>query len=175
VPEITEFPEGIAHLEIARFYTGAVSREEIERRAETTVAGTLSISAYLHGLLEHPDPAQRDPEFVLRILRERRAAYGNDPGLAGIEVMACVRAGEYARALEVTEASLRRPFTFGSPMAHDFLRALVYARAGRTNDAHTWYSLGLRALEAETADHPDAWERSDAMRWRREAEAALGK
>jgi hypothetical protein len=33
----------------------------------------------------------------------------------------------------------------------------------------------MLAWEETTRDHPDAWAKSDAMRWRREAEAALGK
>ena len=174
-PNIADFPEGLAHLEFARFYTGVLSREEFERKAEATVTGSLGISIYLYGLVAHPDPAQRDPEFVLRILSERKAAYGNDPGLAGIEVMACARVGDWPRALEVVEASLKRPFVFGSPLEHDFLRAVVYARNGRTCEAQTWYRLGMRAWEAETRDQPDVYANSDAMRWRREAESALGK
>jgi len=55
----------------------------------------------------------------------------------------------------------------------DFMRALAYARVGREDAARQGYRLALDEWKRETTDHPEAWERSSSMRWRRAAEAAL--
>jgi hypothetical protein len=62
-----------------------------------------------------------------------------------------------------------------TPVSYEFLRALIYAKLGRQVEARQAYDRGMLAWEETTRDHPDAWAKSDAMRWRREAEAALGK
>ena len=60
-----------------------------------------------------------------------------------------------------------------SPPCYDFLRSLVASKLGRDGEARAHYARGVRAWEAETESDPAAWERSDAARWKREAEAAL--
>ena len=93
-----------------------------------------------------------------------------------IGVLGAYAHGACICAVEFFERSFDPAATvFSSPMTFDFIRALAYARVGREDDARHWYRLGMVHWERETADHPEAWERSDAMRWRREAEAALAK
>jgi len=60
-------------------------------------------------------------------------------------------------------------------MTYDFLRALAYAKVGRKADAQHWYRLGMIAWDDQAKSHEEFWERSDAMRWRREAEAAIAE
>jgi hypothetical protein len=63
-------PGVLADLEAARFLTGAISREEFARHLDR-VLDPLQLLSYLFPLVDHPDPAQRDPELVLRTLAER--------------------------------------------------------------------------------------------------------
>ncbi|MEO6710639.1 MAG: tetratricopeptide repeat protein, partial [Planctomycetota bacterium] len=175
-PEIASDPFLQPDLEVARYYTGLVQREEIERLAEAELTYPMRLAIYLVALINHPDAAQRDPEFVLRILRERSAVLSEFLWPQVAEVLAYVRLGNFQRAVEFFERSFNPQATlFNSPMTFDFIRALAYARVGRDDDARHWYRLGMVQWDKETADHPQAWERSEAMRWRREAEAALAK
>jgi tetratricopeptide (TPR) repeat protein len=175
-PEIARDPFLLCDLVVARFYTGTVRREEIERLAAAEVTYPLVLRVYLNALVEHPDPGQRNPEFVLQILRERERMLADFLFPQAARVLAYVRLGDFQRAVEVFE----RAFTPGSvlfnpPMTFSFIRALAYARVGRKDEARHWYRLGMVQWEEETADHPEAWERSEATQWRREAEAALAQ
>jgi hypothetical protein len=62
-----------------------------------------------------------------------------------------------------------------TPMAREFMRSLIYSKNGRVAEARDCYERAMVVWNDETADDPDAWARSDAMRWRREAEAALAQ
>jgi serine/threonine-protein kinase len=173
-PEIARDPRMNSDLEVARFYNGLVQREEIERLAEAEVNYPFSLRIYLFALADHPDPEQRDPEFVLRLLRERRAMIAEFRWPSAVEVLAYMRLGDFQRAVDCFEQSFKAgPGLYLSQMGIDFMRAVAYARVGRQDDARHWYRLGMDGWEKETADHPEAWEHSGTMRWRREAEAAL--
>jgi tetratricopeptide (TPR) repeat protein len=163
-------------LAVARFYTGTVGREEIERLAEAENTYPIVLAMYLFALLNHPDPEERDPEFVLRTLHEREAFLSDFFWPYAAEVLAHMRLGDFQRAVEFFERpSKLRAYMFTPAMSIDFMRALAYARVGRGDEARQWYRLGMFEWEQETADHPEAWERSEAMRWRRETEAALSE
>ncbi len=175
-PEIAKDPFLLPDLEVARFFTGTVRREKIERLAEAENTYPLLLLTYLFALVNHPDPGERNPELVLRILREGRVMLSDFNWPYAAEVLANVRLGDFQRAVEVFERSFKPGVTmFNSPMTFDFIRAFAYARVGREDEARHWYRLGMLQWEEETADHPEAWERSEAMGWRREAEAALAK
>jgi hypothetical protein len=60
-------------------------------------------------------------------------------------------------------------------MALDFLHALILAKLGRVGEARLVHERGMAQWETLTASQPAAWMHSDAMRWRREAEAALAQ
>src|SRR5262249_2659239 len=98
-PEIEKDPFLLPDLLCARFFNGLVAREEIERRADAEVSNHLILRTYLFALIDHPDPSQRDPEFVLRILREREAFLSVFRWRKGVEIIACVRLGDLRRAL----------------------------------------------------------------------------
>jgi serine/threonine protein kinase len=175
-PEIEKNPDMFPDLAVARFYNGALPREEIERLADAERTSPPRFGIYLWALVDHPDPKQCNPELALRLLREREAFFPTSRWPRLVEIVASVRLGDFAHAVEVFERSFKPPILpLATPITYDFLRALVYARVGRTDDARNWYRLGMVAWEDETAGHPEMWEHSDAMRWRREAEAALGK
>jgi hypothetical protein len=97
-------------------------------------------------------------------------------GGAGVEASPRPRLEDWNGALSVIERHEPRSSVMVlTPMAHEFLCALIYSRAGRAAEARTCYAHGLAEWDERTALDPAAWERSDAMRWRREAEAAMAK
>ncbi len=166
-------PGVLADFQAARFMSGAVSREEFARNLER-VLDPLQLLTYLFPLVDHPDPAQRDPELVLRTLEERTSSVNRWRHV--VETVARVRLEDWPGALHCLDELYRPPWIMVmTPMAYDFLRSLIYSRVGRADEARSCYERAMVAWNQETADDPAAWERSDAMRWRREAEAALAK
>jgi hypothetical protein len=138
-------------------------------------ASSTSVGTYLVGLADHPDPAQRTPELVLRVLEKR-------PGLAEanwrfeVEALARVRLEDWAGALSaIDQRDLRSSLWALTPMARLFLHSLILSRLGRPGEARLCYERGMAEWDRVTAGQPGAWGQSDAMRWRREAEAALAK
>jgi serine/threonine-protein kinase len=174
-PAIATDPSTSADLRIARFYTGVLTREEFERQLRDEFSPDVLVGC-LYALLDHPDPGQRDPEFVLRALAERAQLLSGYRWMATVEMVAHVRLEDWAGALEILEGRFKLPYALVmTPMSYDFLRALIYGRLGRADEARQYYKRAMDAWELQTADHPAAWEHSDALRWRREAEAALAK
>jgi tetratricopeptide (TPR) repeat protein len=161
-------------LEVSRFFVGTVSRAEIARRVE--LEGVVhDFATYAYALLDHPDPAQRDPELVLRQLERRGPQLGPVAWIWTLELVARIRAGDWPGAEPLLEGRYRPgSFLFFTPNALDFMRAQVYARVGRAGEAREAYARGMAEWNERTVGDPAAWERSDVMRWRREAEAALG-
>jgi hypothetical protein len=163
----------LADYQAARFMSGAISRQEFARNLES-VLDPLQLLTFTFPLVDHPDPAQRDPELVLRTIEERTTAVNR--WRHTVEAVARVRLEDWSGAERVLDELYRPPWIMVmTPMAYEFLRSLIYSRVGRTDEARSCYSRAMVAWDQETADDPAAWERSDAMRWRREAEAALAK
>jgi serine/threonine-protein kinase len=162
-------------LYIARYYNGVMSREEIERRAEAEFMPII-FASYLYALLDHPDPAQRDPKFVLSLVVDRAPMLGNVRWTHVLETVARMRLDDWTGALAVYEGPFKPPYLMlMSPPCYDFIGALIYANNGRDAEARHQYKLGMTAFEDLTRDQPSEWERADAMRWRRAAESALAK
>jgi len=166
-------PGLLADLQAARFMAGELKREEFASHLDRVV-DPLQVLTYLFPLVDHPDPAQRDPELVLRTLAERTTTVNR--WRHTVEVVARVRLEDWPGAVRVLDELYRPPWIMVmTPMAYDFLRSLVYSRVGRDDEARSCYERAMVTWTDETADDPAAWERSDAMRWRREAEAALAR
>jgi serine/threonine-protein kinase len=164
----------LSDYQVALFLNGRMTREEFASHSEGLLDSG-GLLTYLFPLLDHPDPVKRDPEFVLRKLEQLRASMQNR-WHPYVEAIARVRLEDWAGAQAILERQYRLPWIMMmTPMAYDFLRALVLARVGRVDEARACYERGMVQWNTETADEPTAWERSDAMRWRREAEAALEK
>ncbi len=174
-PGMLDDPGTLADLHVAQFYNGVITRDEIERQAPLAFMPQV-LGVYLYALVDHPDPKQRDPEFVLRLLEERRGVHSTFRWPATVEIVARIRLEDWSGALAIFEQSFKPQYLMlVTPMSYEFMRALIYGKLGRAVEARQAFDRGMLAWDEQTADHPDAWERSDAMRWRREAEAALAK
>jgi len=173
--ELQADPDRRVDLQCVQYVNGILSREEIEKRVASENVLT-SLATYLYYLIDHPDPRQRDPQFVLRTLEERRAAFSGLRWPYLVETVARVRLEDWSGALAVIEERYRMPqLMLMTPMAYDFMRSLIHSHLGRDREARGFFERGMVEWESQTIDSPAAWERSDAMRWRREAEAALAK
>jgi serine/threonine-protein kinase len=172
-PQIATDPLFAPDLHMAQFYNGVLTREEFEGKIDNTLAAP-SVGVYLYALLDHPDPAQRDPQFVLRTLEEHAMVLADFRWPKAAEIVARVRLEDWAGALAVLEGPFKRPYLMlMTPMCYDFLGAIIYAHLGRQVEAGECYKRGVAAWEEQIPEDGAGWEQSDAMRWRRAAEAAL--
>ncbi|MFN0243099.1 MAG: protein kinase domain-containing protein [Planctomycetota bacterium] len=172
---LEEDPSRRADLDVVRFFLGMAPREEIARLLANE--GQPNVYAlYLYGLLTHPDSAQHDPELVLRTIAEKDQQIGTWPWRHLVVSIAKIQLEDWAGALEAIEQMRRNPsLMLLPPFAHDFIRSLIYSRLGRNVEAKGWYERGMFQWDTRTASNPAVWERSDAMLWKRAAEAALSK
>ncbi len=160
---------------VLRYYQGQATRAEVlEALARTNspeIAGT-----YAYGLLDHPDPAQRDPEFVLRTLATRPSLFGGADWVFVLDTIARMRLEDWSGARTALGSHYETPtLALLSPGALIFLRALVYAQVGLEEAARECHARGMVEWKSQTGGNPAAWEHSDMMRWRREAETALAR
>ncbi len=173
--EIASDPSMLSDLLVAQFYNGAVTRAEFEERIDRQIDPP-GVGTLLFALVDHPDPQQRDPEFVLRTLAERASALTDYRWPGTVEIVARMRLADWAGALAVFEERFKPQYLMLlTPMSYEFLRAQIYARLGREGEARQSYKRGMLEWDEWTRDQAADWEHSDAMRWRREAEAALAK
>jgi tetratricopeptide (TPR) repeat protein len=174
-PEIEKLADMRSDLHAAQFYCGILTREEFARHIVGEYA-PLSLATYLFALVDHPDPKQRDPQLVLRTLADRAAGLSTYRWPYIVETIARVRIEDWPGAFAVMEHRFKRPgVMILSPCAYDFIRSLICSHLNRPAEALAFYEQGMNELEAQTKSNPAAWEHSDAMRWRREAEAVLPK
>ncbi len=174
-PEIASDPNMGPDLLIAQYFNGVLTREQFERHVETEFAPII-LGTYLYALVDNPDPKQRDPEFVLRILTTQAALLADFRWPGTVEIVARMRLEDWAGALEVFESRFKPQFLMlVTPLSYEFMRALIYAHLGRENEARQAHRRGILEWDDWTRDQTAAWEHSDAMRWRRAAEAALAK
>jgi tetratricopeptide (TPR) repeat protein/tRNA A-37 threonylcarbamoyl transferase component Bud32 len=160
---------------MARYLTGALSPDELARALDKAV-DTNQLLSLLYGLVENPDAARRDPELVLRTLEERASSLGTNRWPQFIEAIARVRLGDFEGAQAALDRGYRRPWIVVlTPMAYDFLRSVVYSGLRRADEARACYERGVVQWNESTADEPELWTRSDAARWKSEAEAALAR
>ena len=158
-----------------RFLAGLATKNELEALA--LVASTsLELVNTLYPLVDHPDPAQRDPEFVQRMLRDRRSIIGQDVEFYIIDAVSRVRAGDWSGALAALEGRYyQTKLQLITPNAFDFIRSLIYSKLENREAARECYQRGMAEWKLRTGGNPAAWIHSDTMRWRVEAEAALAK
>ena len=175
VPEIAADANMSVDLAVAQYFNGMLGRVEIERRAEAEFPFN-NFATLLFALLDHPIPAQRDPTWVLRALGERASTYGPSRWARAIELVARIRLEDWEGAASILESNFQRPYLpLMTPVCYTFLEALVYAHLERKVEAQQAYQRAMNEWNALTRDQTESWERSDAMRWRREAEGALEK
>ncbi|MBL8862537.1 MAG: protein kinase [Planctomycetes bacterium] len=172
--ELGDDPDLRADIVGARFYLGLATQDQLKdlARSATTALGLVNT---LYPLLAHPDPRQRDVDFVLRQIEANRPRLREFEAWYVLESIARARAEDWAGALEVLEGHYyQSKLLLVTPNTFDFLRALLYARLGNTEAARECYARGVAEWDVLTAGNPAAWDRSEAAAWRREAEAALG-
>jgi serine/threonine-protein kinase len=162
-----------ADLTGVRFGLDLASRDDLVALANMATT-TLGLVNCLYPLLDHPDPAKRDPEFVLRMIEERRDLLRQDESFFVLDAVAHVRAEDWSGALAALEGHYFQPkLQLVTPNAFDFLRSLVYSKLGNVEAARECHARGVAEWDVLTAGNPGAWAKSDVMRWRREAEAAM--
>ncbi len=162
-----------ADLTGVRFALGLASRDELVALANqaTTPLGLVNT---LYPLLDHPEPSKRDPEFVLRTIEEHGDLLRQDEAFFVLNSVAHVRAGDWTGALAAIEGHYyQAKLQLVTPNAFDFMRSLIYSKLGNAEAARECHARGVAEWNVLTAGNPAAWERSDVMRWRRDAEAAL--
>jgi len=173
--QLNDNPDWKPDMLAMRFLNGKVDKDELERALDNEIR-PLAIVTYLYPMVDHPDPAQRDPDFVLRMLKERSTLMDLSDWSWIVEMVAQIRREDWPGALAAVEGHFRSPDALIlTPNSFDFMRSLIYSHLGRTDEARDYYARGLVEWNAQTGGSPAAWENSDAMRWRREAEAAMKK
>jgi len=127
----------------------------------------------MYALLDEPEPARRDPEVVLKAFEENPAATTAEWRWL-VEAVARIRSADWDGAQRCLADHFTPPAAILlSPAAFDFVRALVHANLGHKQAAQECYARAMATWNALTGGNPAPWEKSDVMRWRREAEAAL--
>ncbi len=173
--EIRDDPDLRADMMGIRFQLGLASRDDMVALAKGANTALGLVNA-LYPLLDHPDPARRDPQFVLRMIEERGGLLRQDDIFFLLNSVAHVRAADWRGALAAIEGRYyQAKLQLVTPNAFDFMRSLIYSHLGNVEAAHECYARGVAEWNGLTAGNPGAWEKSDVMRWRREAEEALPK
>ncbi|HUR26632.1 MAG TPA: serine/threonine-protein kinase [Planctomycetota bacterium] len=173
--ELFEEPTRTADLVSARYYAGKATKSELERAAQGEPSAQ-SLLTYLYPLVDHPDAALRDPEFVLRILDARATEFASADWTWVPRTIAKVRLEDWRGALAAMEGHFVSPsLLVMTPSAFDFVRSLIQSKLGNVDAAKECFARGMAQWNEVTRGDLAAWEHSDVMRWRREAEAALAK
>jgi len=173
--ELQNNPDWPPDLLALRYRNGLASKSEVEHALQTETA-PVALATYMLALLEHPDPAQRDPQFVLGTLSDSVGLFASTDWVWEIEALARIRVEDWNGALSALGSHFDPPAALLiTPGAFDFVRALVNAKVGRAEAARESYARGMSTWNALTGGNSAAWQNSDLMRWRRAAEAALPK
>jgi tetratricopeptide (TPR) repeat protein len=173
--QLRDDPDRRPDLHVAQFYNGILPRDEFESRASNALQ-PIALVTYLFALLDHPDSKQRDPEFVLRTLKERSVSIVEFRWRYFVEAMARMELEDWSGAYDAIKDRFKLPFAMlMNPVCYDFMRAVICSHVGSDTEARAFFAQGNIAMDALTEGNAAAWEHSDAARWRRDAEAALKK
>jgi serine/threonine-protein kinase len=173
--EIEDDPTRRADRLSARYYQGVATRDEL-MHAIASEAQAANLATLLYPLLDHPDPKQRDPAYVLRLIEEQPTLFAGTDFAYLLVTVAKARSGDWKGAFAAFGDRFVPPSSlFLSPSAFEFLRSLINSKVGRADAARECFLRGMAEWNAKTAGNETDWQKSDVMRWRREAEAALAK
>ena len=173
--ELEDNPDWKPDLLALRYRNGLASKSELAHALQTETAPA-ALATYMLVLLDHSDPAQRDPQLVLSTLTDNVGIFSGLEWNWEIEALARIRTEDWKGALDALGAHFDPPSTLLlTPGVFDFLRTLVHAKLGRAEAARECYARGMTRWNVLTSGNPADWEQSDLMRWRRAAEAALPK
>jgi tetratricopeptide (TPR) repeat protein len=172
--ELQDDPVRHSDLLCLRYRQGVVEKKDVIDAIQHE-GDPIALLTYMYTLLDVPEPARRDPEVVLKTFEENPAAT-NAEWRWLVEAVARIRSADWEGALRCLGEHFTPPAAIVlSPAAFDFVRAMVHANLGHKEAARECYARGMASWNALTSGNPAAWERSDVMRWRREAEEALAK
>jgi serine/threonine-protein kinase len=172
--ELQDDPARHADLLALRYRQGVAEKKDVIDAIQHEGDPTALVT-YLYALIDVADPARRDPEVVLKAFEENPAA-SNAEWRWLVEGIARIRSADWNGALQSLGNHFTPPATvILSPAAFDFVRSVVHANLGHKEAAQECYARGMASWNALTGGNPQAWEKSDVMRWRREAEEALAK
>ena len=158
-----------------RYYMNQAQRSEIDA-ALVGEGVDIVIATYLYPLIDHQDPAKRDPAFVLKTLGETAKLMDISDWGWVCETVAKIRSEDWSGASAAIRGHYKVPNALiVTSNAFDFMRALICSKLGQDGEARENYERGMVEWNAQTGGNPAAWNRSDVMRWRKEAEAALAR
>ncbi len=173
--ELGDNPDLRADILGTRYLLNLATHDEIVAAASRAPNG-LALLNMLYPLLDHPDPAKRDAAFVLRMIEEHGDLLRAEEWFYVLNSVAHARAEDWEGALAALEGHyFQSKLQLVTPNAFDFLRSLIYSKLGNDEAARECHARGVAEWGNLTGGSPDAWEHSDVMRWRREAEAALAR
>ena len=173
--ELDDDPTWHADMLALRYRNGLASKSEIVHALQTETS-PIGLGTYMLALLDHSDAAQRDPQLVLDTLENGAGMFAGTDWAWEIEALARIGIQDWNGARSAIGSHFAPPAVLLlTPGAFDFVRALVYARAGAPDAARESYTRGMSVWNALAAGNAVVWERSDVMRWRRAAETALPK
>jgi len=172
--EIMDDPNKRSDELVNRFYLGLASREEVQRRL-TESRDELIRATLAFALVEHPDPAQRDAPLVLELLESRSGIISDRSYSWLLQTLAYMSLEDWQAARDSMSGQYDSlGIAFFVPPVLSFLRATVYAKLGEDDIAREVYERGLAESVELTGRDETGWERSDIVRWRAKAQAALG-
>jgi len=172
--EIMDDPNKRSDELVNRFYLGLASREEVQRRL-TESRDELIMATLAFALVEHPDPAQRDAPLVLELLESRSGIISDRSYSWLLQTLAYMSLEDWQAARDSMSGQYDSlGIAFFVPPVLSFLRATVYAKLGEDDIAREAYERGLAESVELTGRDETGWERSDIVRWRAKAQAALG-
>jgi serine/threonine protein kinase/predicted negative regulator of RcsB-dependent stress response len=159
---------------VNRYFLGLESLEEVRRQARAS-RDELVIATLAFALVEHPDPAQRDAPLVLELLEQNSMLFRETSWLWLLETLAYMQLEDW----EAARASMSGQYepvqiAFFVPPVYSSVRATVYAKVGEANIAREAYERGLAESRELTGANETGWGRSDIVRWRARAAAAIG-
>jgi tetratricopeptide (TPR) repeat protein len=170
--ELRDDPVRRADVTALRYYQGLVTPEEL-KNAIAAEANLDALVTLLYPLLDHASPSQRDPKFVLDVLAERELGPAADWTWV-VTTVAKIRLSDWEGAFAAIAPHFAPPASvIVTPNSFDFMRSLIHSKLGRGDAARECYERGMVEWRSQVGRDESAWERSDVMRWRREAEAAL--
>jgi serine/threonine-protein kinase len=133
--ELDDNPDWRPDFLALRFRNGLASKSELVHALQTETA-PIALGTYMLALLDHSDPSQRDPQLVLDTLSTSAGLFAGADWAWEIEALARIGVADWSGARSALGSHFAPPAVLLlTPGAFDFVRALVYARAGAAEAA----------------------------------------
>jgi len=165
-----------ADLDVLHFHQGRISAAELREAAQASEDSS-ALGTYAAGLIADLAFERSDPAGALELLD---AMNRKDPVFASnffvARAMAFLELGDAEAARDELDGRYDRPgYLVLSPLAQEYLRAVVHVQVGETSLAREEYARAEARWNEMVANDYDQWQRSDVAAWRRRAQEALGR